>query len=216
VACPGRSQTSCSTTSRCRSRTCEARSKQVFVCCSNPGRHHSAYVSPSWLLHGPAPSRIRDSGFCRLTAPSQGWLTVLGRPAALKATSISRLRCLETFRNRRPVAARVSAVIQRPDEDGQLAAETGTGPGPALYHPWRDLVCGSRPVHCGVDLLGPSNGRLIRMAVSRGLGRPPLSLDFAGCQVKAARLKRIGPPGIEARRLGKRCATGRTTEIVFT
>jgi hypothetical protein len=28
----------------------------------------------------------------------------------------------------------------------QLGEETA--PAPALYHPWLDLVCGSRPVHC--------------------------------------------------------------------
>jgi hypothetical protein len=39
---------------------------------------------------------------------------------------------------------------------------------------------------------------------------------FAGFRVKVARFKRIGPPGVEASRPGRRCATGRTTEIVFT
>jgi len=53
-----------------------------------------------------------------------------------------------------------SAMIQRRDDDAQLGAETA--PDPALFHPWLDLVCGRRPVHCGVDLRGPSNGRLIR------------------------------------------------------
>src|SRR6266478_8592012 len=53
-------------------------------------RRREPLMVTSWLI-GPAPSRIRDSGFCRLTAPSQGWPAVLGRPAALKATSISRL-----------------------------------------------------------------------------------------------------------------------------
>jgi hypothetical protein len=79
------------------------------------------------------------------------------------------------------------ACSARRNEDAQLGAETA--PGPALYHPRLDLVCGSRPVHCGVDLRGPSNGRLIWYGLFRCLGRPLVRPDFAGCQVKVPRLK---------------------------
>jgi hypothetical protein len=55
------------------------------------------------------------------------------------------------------------------DEEGiHTSLGAGAASAPAIFDSGRDLGCGSRPVHCRMDLRGPSNRRLIRsMAVSR-------------------------------------------------
>ena len=70
----------------------------------------------------------------------------------------------------------------------------------ALYHPWLDLVCGSRPVHCGMDRRDPSNGRLIRHGPFPSLGRSPVSPDFRKLSGPGQSAPSHGSPAPAARR----------------
>jgi hypothetical protein len=63
--------------------------RECFAPCAIIAAPTLPVMVTSWLI-GSAPSRIRDSGFRRLTAPSQGWPSC-ARQARGKATSISRL-----------------------------------------------------------------------------------------------------------------------------
>jgi hypothetical protein len=69
----------------------------------------------------------------------------------------------------------------------------GAASAQAIFDSGHDLVCGSRPVHCCMDLRGPSNGWLIRYGLSPNIGSPAGASGFCKLMVLPGNTSRRRP-----------------------